>query len=917
MKPIFLSMQAFGPYQNKVEIDFTKLGENGLYLITGDTGAGKTTIFDAMCYALYGKGSGEARENIRILRNNDVDAKVKTQVFFRFIHQNKLYEVERIIKGDKINTQESNLFVVEGQEQSLLASKNRDVDQKLLDILGLDQKQFAQTTMIAQNDFAKLLRAETKDRTEIFRNIFKTDSYKQLQEVLAAMAKDKENALKQEQLQYQITAKNFKVAESDQEVLENLIGKANRSQEIIAMVQNYTIFCNSKIQANTKQKETLQQQANVIQKQIEEAKRIETLQCNLQNIKADIEKHKQQLEIAKTTFAYWEQEKPKIIHYTQQANTIQFALPNYDAVENLKNELQSNQTKQHTLNQQINQTQQNIYNLEHNINQLTQESESLKNAGNAIQTLETQIKQYRTSYRSAEIVLEKIEKYDIETQKYIQSKTKLSEYLVLYNTQKQALSSAQQHYIEQTASRLANTLQANMPCPVCGSTSHPHVAQYHGATITQEQLDALQKKEDVVRNTYEQEKSTSDKLSSKCEELQIQILQDASQILSANINSVEEIQHQLLSYQNDVKAKGIDLAAQIEKENADVKRKQEADALLKNKCTELEIQKNTLHAYQNEFTKLQTEHTLKQENLHSKQQGLVYASKQEAAHAKINFEKQALQIETSYNSAQQEVNECEKNISVSSAMEQKLTQDLQRVESLNKATLVETLATLQGKIDIIYKSIAEQKQSVQINEQNLQQFIHSTAKLEALQKEYSNIVQLSNTANGGITGGAKINLETFMQMHYFDQIIAKANRHFDKMTNGQYALVRRIEADSKKGKFGLDLDVYDAYNGSTRDSKSLSGGETFTASLALAFGLSETVQSYTGGIQMDTLFIDEGFGSLDGEKLQAAISILLNLSVQNRTIGIISHVEELKKQIDKKIIIRKNHNQQRTIEIEV
>ena len=910
MRPLQLTISAFGPYVGEQTFDFTKLGKGGLYLITGDTGAGKTTIFDAITYALYGQTSSQRRDPA-MLRSKYANDTTPTEVCLTFQYHDKQYTIKRNPDYERANKRGTGTTTQKAAAELIypdgkVITKIKDVTLAIETILGIDCNQFSQIAMIAQGDFLKLLLASTDERMAIFRHIFKTECYAILQ-----------RRLKEDSLQLERECKDIKasIAQYVQGVLCSIdscdyleLEKAKKNEctteETLILIEKLIEKDKEAQTQLEKAKAILSNQRDDVKKNIEKANDIE-------KAKADLNRNQELLTTQKANHKQYEikfeeakLQQPFINEYQEKIAKINVVLKDYDIYIELENNLKKQQKelekaeynqKQHLKTYTDAQTKKE--DLEKQIKLYENvEADALKLEHQLKEQIELgkQFKQFRDSYNE---FLNLKEEYQKSSDKYQTIKNDYNQIKSLYDLQYQT-------YLDAQAGILADMLQSGTPCPVCGSTEHPHIATKPANAPTKQELDQLQMK--VNKATQEVNKAS-----------------EKSGVLKGNMEAKEKnLCNELQKHTSDIT---IDTAAAFIQEklnelSASVRSGKEKNQELKNNI-------NLLKQYNNESTqakkdiesyqKIQNEDALAvqsiniqmkhfQENMSQIKDKLPYESKAIAIKQRDTWQSQINEIQRTFDNIQKTIQQSNEKLASLKATIKEIANRLTDTKDININAEKELLTQLDRQMNEMEVKEKKLHNYIVTNETALKNIQQNVSNLIDIEKKYAWLKALSDTANGNISGKDRVVLETYIQMNYFDRIIARANKRFMIMTNGQYDLIRAKEADNKKQKSGLDLNVIDHYNGSVRSVKSLSGGESFKASLALALGLSDEIQASAGGIKLDTMFIDEGFGSLDEESLSQAFKALSQLADNNRLIGIISHVAELKQKIDKQIVIKKD-----------
>ncbi len=1084
MRPQRLTVSAFGPYPGEITIDFEQLGTQGVYLITGDTGAGKTSLFDAITFALYGEASGAVRDP-QMFRSKYAKPETKTYVELVFCYQKKQYRVKRNPEyqrpkgrgtGTTLQRAEAELEYLSEFDRPIV-SKSKDVTKAVTEILGLDYRQFTQIVMIAQGDFQKLLLADTAMRKEIFRRIFHTEKFQQLQDALKVeLSRQKEayedfrkgisqelstavcpngsmdeaewNTLKKNgfdgqtlraieliegflslgEKRYQTLKQKEEQLSDGQRVLavreeklqryketcENLSEKEQRLEALLPKVAEAQDFLQEQVRQQPRQKE-LENKKHRLQQDKQVCEAIQTAEKQLAQDKIKLqskeEEHRNQEQRKKVRVQHIEGLSQKLelvknceVQYSQalaqkkQIEQLQALCQDYKNACDCKIE----QTKV------IAQQEQLYTRLEETIRQKETLSETLKNSDILLEQIKAQLKE--NGHQSEELtkLKEKLEEEREQEYTYIQLQKQYKAYMAAYENSQFEWKVAWMDYLNAQAGILADRLAEGQPCPVCGSVHHPVLAAKKEQTVSREQLDEKRKKADAAQKKAEQAGAAA-----KAHYDQIQKLR---QNVLAEVTEWQKRESVLPSIQTSEEAEAV-------LENGFKRLSLEKGQLL-TKQVQLMQQSKLYHCTEAELTKMREKQQLTGEQLQKKKEAyaaqvqqvksiatqisqmqiqsqiqvqsdleleILYEEKkkqvdrlQEQTMQKDKMQKELLQEQTQKEKADEELLQMElaiaKERATQNERENRLRQDYDALQvqnpQWNEKQNVDVLLMLlqkqlteneqeQKQLEQAYQTAQQQLQRLQADEQILKNGIEEGKKqlsvmLEAydgampdeelrkqeqevlaLQKEqvsqecriqfaeneknravllsakkrqagmqetekkYVWVRELSNTANGQVSGKPKIELETYVQMAYFERILRRANLRLMTMSQGQYELKRREDPENKKEKAGLDLNVVDHYNGSERSVRTLSGGESFQATLSLALGLSDEIQSGAGGIQIDTMFVDEGFGSLDEAALSQALKALANLADGNRMVGIISHVAELKDSINKKIFVTK------------
>ena len=910
MRPLKLTLSAFGPYAGKTDFDFDKLGTGGLYLITGDTGAGKTTIFDAITYALYGDPSGNNRE-VSMFRSKYADLETPTFVKLIFKYKDNEYVVKRNPEYERASQRGSGVTKqTAGVELTLpdgkVLTKTKEVDTAIKNIMGIDKNQFCQIAMIAQGDFLKLLLAPTKERIEIFRHIFKTKLYSDLQNKLKQEASSLDNnclQIRQSITQY---IAGINCDESSLYCLQ--VSKAKNNElpidECMSLLKKLLADDSQSEEKTAEKILNIEKQADKIKLNIQQGESISRAKVLLEQTQALLEK----LSSEKITLAATLDEENKrsveIEKLTKDSATISAQLPEYDELSQKQTALAKNISLIEQNNLTLNKAKTDIDTLKSQIESLNAEAKTLEKCGeqkiileNNILSLNDRLSKLQQLLYSMEALKKNHEEHKKAVQIYKERQANVDSLDASYKE-------GHKLYLDAQAGILAESLKENMPCPVCGSLSHPKKASKPVDVPTKDELDALQNRISAANKEVEMASQTAGKLNGAINEKMESTLTSIKELLGdINMNSATDIAKENIG---ELQAKIKSINSEIKQLSKNISRKDSIEKILPQSTKRLEELQDSINTISNTVTTYTSENKAIEERIADLKSKLLFSSKLEADTKIKSNNDTVLKIQKAIELATKRLNECKEKLASANATKVELSKQLEGKEEINLENEKNKLYELESNIKTLRAYKEEIHSRILNNQSNYKNINLKSDELIEAEKQYAVVKSLSDTANGNITGKDKIMLETYIQMHYFDRIISRANARLVIMTGGQYDLVRRKEAASKMGQSGLDLDVIDHYNGTERSVKSLSGGESFKASLALALGLSDEIQSSAGGIQLDTMFIDEGFGSLDEDSLSQAMNALASLASSNKLIGIISHVGELKQKIDKQIIVKKD-----------
>ena len=927
MKPLKLTMSAFGSYAGKNVIDFTGQ-QQGIFLITGDTGAGKTTIFDAITYALYNQTSGGER-NGNMMRSQYAQPETETYVELEFLYRGQTYRVRRnpdykitkTLKNGKIREQKVphsvELTLPDG---TVFPEKKNATDAKIIEILGLTADQFSQIVMIAQGDFLKLLYTKSDERKMIFSKLFRTDIYWKIQENLRRKSMEMDERIQENDRAFeQEKSRIILLPESEELPLDELVERLRERlkdalkeqnlrranvEELNKKITKYEeinkLFVSlEKIRQTGKELEARQAESKERRQQIENAlKADKVLVAEQQNLRQQQEVEQSAQAIAKMTETLANNQEMFETLKTQQQEAeaeqkreaadiqkkmlaLEQSFPSYEALQNARSEEQ--QAKK----------------VWEDLGKTSEESFHKKKAG--IAALKEQQKQQ-------EQVVEQTKK------NWEQTSLSASESAKHYEHMYEA-------FLKEQAGILAENLSAGCPCPVCGSTVHPDPAKLSDHAVTELEVEqakktraAAEEKRDMAYAAFEAEKTEKQKLAQAVEKeeadfvLAQTIAKQQRKEAEQNYVSLQKIAEQIrekLVYPSLAEAKKQYAAMQkaLEAAEQEIERKRQ-------KVSELAEAMNTLKGQK--LAEEENQKTAKK-----------LAAKTEKEYAKL-LEKSGFVSEETYHLAilpersrsklEREEKEYESQC-LRQQSEQKLLEKQVSGKTYTDTTeLNEQLKAEKQALKEAEKTYMELHTAYENDRSVLQNCAVYLEKGKKLESEDQVIKSLSKTANGRLSGSAKIDFETYIQRQYFKQIIHEANKRLLTMSNHQFILKLKEEANTgRKTNEGLDLSVYSLVTDSERDVKTLSGGESFLAALAMALGLSDIVERSAGAIHPDMMFIDEGFGSLDAQSRQQAIEVLAELAGDSRMVGIISHVTELKEQIDRKLVVSRTDKGSRAV----
>lgn len=1007
MRPLRLTMTAFGPYKGEETIDFEQLDGANLFVISGNTGAGKTTIFDGICFALYGSASGEDRAINTMLRSHFADDDVHTSVEFVFTLHNRIYRILRQLghmkKGNKTRTGESYEFVEvkEGKEIPIVDRQIvSEINTKVEQMIGLTQEQFKQIVMLPQGEFRKLLTSNTENKEQILRKIFRTERFNALNDKLRQKRDEIQRTYEQEvnerahyiqqiasifpereesSLLAHIQAEEvnmYHIEQSLGEEIEFYQQKRNvdekeyktayerheKKQQIYVEAKAVNALF-TELASKNKRAEQINEQASFMKEQeqilerADRASRIIVYEQQARSFREDEGKREAALKQIETTFAtatkqlavreqQFEQEEKRAPEREAINKTLDQYMHYLPTVQNIANqekerELVKNQADQlgkhvQTSQKQVEQTQKNMEELRKVINEKDKQTGTLFEKERLRNTMREQ-----ASY---------FQQYNKERKQFVDVTKQLAGYQKEVEAAKSTYDQLESRWVHSQASVLASHLQAGQPCPVCGSNEHPAIAVADEQDVTREQLATAKKELDGKNTTYHTAVGTKDGIKRRLDE----IWQTIYSHFPITIDELEETYSQLVKKGKQV-SEEVTALTTIKKELDEQKETYEKIVIAER--TYIEERDKAQKNYEQAADRLKELQTIQAEQVRTIPEEI---RQLEALQNSIKrTEEKKKQADDAWETAQKELQQAKDQVTKITAEkashEQQLTEAIKRREQAVKAyqtalqksgfsseeayhraqlseqeqkelkqtideyhqeriVLAERIASIEkelaGKeaisIDDLEKELHVLKQTyeqawqvMQTSKQYIERgelvknnLLDAHKQVAALDKKRSVIADIYDVIRG--QNGPKISFERYIQMDYLEQIIEAANERFRILSNGQYTLLRSDRQETHGRQSGLALDVHDAYTGQKRDVKTLSGGEKFNASLSLALGMSDVVQSFQGNVSVETMFIDEGFGTLDEEALQSAINTLIDLQRSGRMIGVISHVQQLK-----------------------
>lgn len=911
MRPEKLTMCAFGPYAGCVTVPFSEFGDHGLYLITGDTGAGKTTIFDGIVFALYGEASGDVRK-AEMLRSDFAAPTEKTYVELTFWCGGNLYTVMRNpaymrpkARGEGMTNEAAGATLI--YPDGRVVSGSKPTTKAVEELLGLDRNQFVQIAMIAQGDFLKLLLAGTEERGKIFRKIFNTGLYVNFQKELKQRLLETKKAYEEEKRSVSQYAKGILYPPEEEDVYAAGRLKALTGENTSYHIQDFLdaldelIGIESKLEAeDDKCRRRLEEELSQVQAKLGRQQIIDRTKEEVRQKEARIQSLTQAGIEWQLRYDEAAGRQPEAEQAGGQLVILEAQMKQYEKIDvlgqnirkleqmfqEIERDLQQTVGRSERLKLQIEEgkkRQNEIGQPEHDLRLLAASQETLQKKKEELKRSENlyrELKQQEKALRQEEARYLELQRHSVELGRVYMDMETL--------------------FLDSQAGVLAQRLKTGMPCPVCGSKEHPMPAHSSSDSPSEEELRRVEQQKEAAhaqaseaaqrtakrRGQYEQNKKYFETWFG-----QEQIPEGIEDYFVKCRNVLTQEEGKIAERQR--------LLTQLLREKTEWEKRlpamEEERTVLADKKAALEQRRAAglaqKEAFANERSGLLEE--------------LPFADRMQAFRQMEKLRAVRQEIETAIRKSGEQLEKTKtEKISEQKALEA-LQKQLEQTEHFDMEALTEDSERLRRRKETLELRRKERYVRLETNRNIQRSLQRGSERLMQSEKAYELLEALSDTANGELKGKQKLAFEQYIQTVFFGRIIREANKRFSVMTDGRYLLQRREDAGNLRSQTGLELNVFDYYTGRQRSVQSLSGGESFKASLSLALGLADVVQQHAGGIALDAVFIDEGFGSLDRESLNQAIQILNELAGSSRLAGIISHVEELKERIDRKIVVKK------------
>ena len=934
MRPLRLTLSAFGPYAAQTTLDLEKLGKGGLYLITGDTGAGKTTLFDAITYALYDHSSSGIREG-SMLRCKYADDKTPTFVELEFEVHGVRYTVRRNpeyqrpkARGEGMTTEKADATLTYPDDRPPV-TKAKDVTAAVQEIIGLDYNQFSQIVLIAQGQFTKLLNASTEERSRIFRKLFRTQRYAQLQERLQAEASalNQQRTAQNAKLDSLLGGLQFAPDDPDAEALRTLCAQTV-PETALALLDALTARQAAALEEAGTALQATEAQLDTVQQQLGAAAQAQRLAQQLAARQAELAAAKPALDAARAEADRHAGDAAQLDALTAQVTQAQSALAAYDALDTLCRQQTEARDAARLAAAQAHKRRTQLDSLNAALAAAETELAALADADTRLLALQN---------RSAQLTqrgeaLAKLEQRLADCQRQAKAAHKAQEsYRAAAAAQDEARArrdALERAFLDAQAGLLAESLVEGAPCPVCGSTHHPARALLPHTAPTQTQVEAARQSAAEADRQAQNASAAAQSALAAANEAKTSLRRDAETLLPERFTTPEGTVPLTFALMTNVLAEEAaalqteqaDCAAQCRQADADCRRKAQLEADRQTKTRQRPALEQAAAEADRSAAAQNASADALEGQIAERRAALPYPRRADAQAALDKLEADRSTLRTGMDTAQRKLKQAEQAVAAAEAAVEALTAQQTAAQKDLPACSAEELTAQQAELTAARETLRsrEKQLSAQLlpNRKTAAQYRAAAEARQTLESRWQWVSALAATAGGTLTSKQKIKLEAYIQMNYLDRILRYANTRLMQMTAGQYEL-ERIGAENQRSQSGLDLGVIDHYNGTRRSVKTLSGGESFKASLALALGLSDEVQSSAGGIRLDTLFLDEGFGSLDEESLELAIRVLSGLTEGDRLVGIISHVGALKDRIDRQVVVHKARTGGSTIELRV
>ena len=950
MRPLQITLQAFGSYADLTVIDFTKTTEN-LFLISGNTGAGKTTIFDALVFALYGEASSCQNHKEGLILQSQfrpLDGKdlKETFVSLTFEENRQHYTVRRVPRQERAKKRGKGVTVINASVTLTLPDGSiyplKETDAKLRELIGLTKEQFMQIAMIAQGEFMELLRAKSDDKKKIFRKLFHTELYDEIVREVDRRRADCNQNIADMKTQFQTVISRLclppdreetgDLQEWKQEIEDGLF---LHSEEFLSALQAWNLSLEQEVQTLTQNQAKAQQDRDLCRDAVQAAARLSDLFSHLEENEKERallkQEEEQRLEAGLPTLEeeerqaklQWEQEAE---NYHRLRERVEKALALFQQKEDAQKKCSLLEQKQKAACLTLSNIQEEKNSLQGREEKTSSELQLLERASIDLAEFQKQLQ------RSRELSLQE-QNLQLEKKNLLQAESALKEaqetyrrITLSYQQARQTSEQLRSLFLDAQAGLLAASLRDGSPCPVCGSKTHPHPFTLSAQTPlpTESELKSAEKKTEDLRSKQEEASAAAEaaaatknerqktffssvqqlflKANTFCRELEVSFAAASGPAETVQMPEMENAIGMLLS----ASAKTVHERNEQLKERA--KRAEELTSLL-HLLREEGKQKDLLL----EEARSKAAETEKALSAANSERLLLHASSDfESRSAAEAYLQQAGEKEQAarsrFENAQAGAKRHADALLATKTKKQTLLKEIGDKKRPQTEALQQALCAAEEKLTILTERLQKQSHELQENRYALQELSSSSEARRHIFSEYERLDRLYKQMSGNISG-SRMDLETYVQRLYLSKILSSANKRFQEMSGGQYAfrMIRIANAGEGRNK-GLDLMVYSSVTGKEREIRTLSGGESFMAALSLALGMADQIQNTSSAVHLDMMFIDEGFGSLDDLARSKSIRVLKEMADSHRLIGIISHVTELKQEIGNQLLITKDEH---------
>ena len=947
MRPLQITLQAFGSYADLTVIDFTKTTEN-LFLISGNTGAGKTTIFDALVFALYGEASSCQNHKEGLILQSQfrpLDGKdlKETFVSLTFEENRQHYTVRRVPRQERAKKRGKGVTLINASVTLTLPDGSiyplKETDAKLRELIGLTKEQFMQIAMIAQGEFMELLRAKSDDKKKIFRKLFHTELYDEIVREVDRRRADCNQNIADMKTQFQTVISRLclppdreetgDLQEWKQEIEDGLF---LHSEEFLSALQTWNLSLEQEVQTLTQNQAKAQQDRDLCRDAVQAAARLSDLFSHLEENEKERallkQEEEQRLEAGLPPFE--EEEKQAKVQWEQEAENYHRLRERVEKALALFQQKEDAQKKCSLLEQKQKAACLTLSNIQEEKNSLQGREEKTSSELQLLERASIDLAEFQKQLqRSRELSLQE-QNLQLEKKNLLQAESALKEaqetyrrITLSYQQARQTSEQLRSLFLDAQAGLLAASLRDGSPCPVCGSKTHPHPFTLSAQTPlpTEAELKSAEEKTEDLRSKQEEASAAAEAATATKNERQKTFFSSVQQLFLKANTFCRELG---VSF---VAAPGPAETAEMENAigmllSASAKTVHERNEQLKERAKRAEELTSLLHLLREERKQkdllleearskaAETEKALSAAN---SERLLLHASSDfESRSAEEAYLQQAGEKEQAarsrFENAQAGAKRHADALLATKTKKQTLLKEIGDKKRPQTEALQQALCAAEEKLTILTERLQKQRHELQENRYALQELSSGSEARRHIFSEYERLDRLYKQMSGNISG-SRMDLETYVQRLYLSKILSSANKRFQEMSGGQYAfrMIRIANAGEGRNK-GLDLMVYSSVTGKEREIRTLSGGESFMAALSLALGMADQIQNTSSAVHLDMMFIDEGFGSLDDLARSKSIRVLKEMADSHRLIGIISHVTELKQEIGNQLLITKDEH---------